>query len=41
MQWYWWVLVAVGVALVAWVKLSVLKRIIARSKEKREAAEEE
>lgn len=41
MEWYWWVLIAVGAALVAWVKITVLGRWLAASKAKKAEREAE
>ncbi|MFP4551922.1 MAG: hypothetical protein ACLFNT_14035 [Spirochaetales bacterium] len=41
MQWYWWVLIGVGVVLLGWLKLTVLNRWMASRKANQEPIEEE
>ncbi len=41
MAWYWWVLIAIAVVLVGWLKLKVLGKIMAKRKEAQEPEEEE
>lgn len=41
MAWYLWVLIVIGIAALGALKLSVFKKIMAKRKEKAEAAEEE
>lgn len=41
MEWYWWVLIALGVALVAWLKITVLGKWMAASKAKKASHEAE
>lgn len=41
MAWYLWVLIALSVVAIGALKLSVLKKIMAKRKEKTEASEEE
>lgn len=35
MEWYWWVLIAIGVVLIGWVKVVVGKRLLAKMAEKK------
>jgi hypothetical protein len=41
MAWYLWVLIVIGVVAIGALKLSVFKKIMAKRKEKADAAEEE
>lgn len=40
MEWYWWVLIAVGVVVLGYIKLKVWGRIQANAAEKRKAQQE-
>ncbi len=37
MQWYWWVLIGIGVVVVGYIKIKAFKAIQARSAEKKAA----
>ncbi|MBN2405610.1 MAG: hypothetical protein JXE06_08515 [Coriobacteriia bacterium] len=37
MEWYWWVLIGIGVVVIAYVKLVVFGKIMANMKAKKEA----
>jgi hypothetical protein len=39
MEWYWWVLIAVAVVVIGYVKMVVGKRMLETIKERREAQE--
>jgi hypothetical protein len=41
MAWYWWVLIAVGVVLIGWLKLKVLGKWMESRKAKNEPIEDE
>ena len=41
MRWYWWVLIAVGVVLIGWLKISVYNKWMQRRKEKSAPIEDE
>ena len=41
MAWYWWVLIAIGVVLIGWLKLKVLNTLMAKRKEKQAPEEDE
>lgn len=41
MEWYWWVLIVIGVVIIGYIKLKVWKMISAKKKEKEVEAEDE
>jgi hypothetical protein len=41
MEWYWWVLIGVGVVLIGWLKLTVLKKWMAKRKEQDQPMEDD
>ena len=41
MAWYWWVLIAIGVILIGWIKLSLWNKWMARRKERNKPIEDE
>ena len=41
MEWYWWVLIVVGAAVIGWAKLTVLKKWTERRRAKNEPPEDD
>lgn len=39
MEWYWWILIALGVAVIGYIKINIGRKMLANMKKRREERE--